>query len=234
MITRVSVFLFAGLFLAGSLLSQDDSSTNMAKVPESEKAIRAKLAQAILDGSIPLHRLPTASTSADNRIFSTLEKKMSVKIESERLDKLLRRIATEHGIRVWLNTAELDFLGISAQTPISLELSSKRLRSVLSLLLEPLQLTFMVRNNVLEITSKGSAESAPLNRVYKIPMPISKDMDSLLNVVQQNVSPDTWLAAGGTSRVLPLGDLLIVSAPLTTHYDVQDLLARIVEKQKSR
>lgn len=52
------------------------------------------------------------------------------------------------------------------------------------------------------------------------------DFDTLMNLIQQTIDPDSWLAAGGTSSILPYPSNLsiVVSAPQTTHEKITDLL----------
>lgn len=52
------------------------------------------------------------------------------------------------------------------------------------------------------------------------------DFDTLMNLIQQTIDPDSWLANGGTSTILPYPSnlSLVVSAPQTTHEKITDLL----------
>ncbi|MFK7738281.1 MAG: hypothetical protein AB8B50_19815, partial [Pirellulaceae bacterium] len=52
------------------------------------------------------------------------------------------------------------------------------------------------------------------------------DFDTLMNLIQQTIDPDSWLLNGGTSTILPYpANLsLVVSAPQTTHEKITDLL----------
>ncbi|GAB5402659.1 MAG: general secretion pathway protein GspD [Aureliella sp.] len=52
------------------------------------------------------------------------------------------------------------------------------------------------------------------------------DFDTLMNLIQQTVVPDSWLANGGTSSIIPYpANLsLVISAPQTTHEKVAELL----------
>ncbi|MCR9294719.1 MAG: general secretion pathway protein GspD [bacterium] len=52
------------------------------------------------------------------------------------------------------------------------------------------------------------------------------DFDTLINLIQQTIDPDSWLANGGTSTLLPYPSnlSLVVSAPQTTHEKITDLL----------
>lgn len=52
------------------------------------------------------------------------------------------------------------------------------------------------------------------------------DFDTLMNLIQQTIEPDSWLANGGTNTILPYPSNLsiVVSAPQTTQERITDLL----------
>lgn len=52
------------------------------------------------------------------------------------------------------------------------------------------------------------------------------DFDTLMNLIQQTIEPDSWLAAGGQSTMLqyPANLSIVVSAPQTTHEKIAELL----------
>ena len=52
------------------------------------------------------------------------------------------------------------------------------------------------------------------------------DFDTLINLIQQTIEPDSWLQNGGTNTILPYPSnlSLVVSAPQTTHERITDLL----------
>lgn len=52
------------------------------------------------------------------------------------------------------------------------------------------------------------------------------DFDTLMNLIQQTIEPDSWLINGGTNTILPYPSNLsiVVSAPQTTHERITDLL----------
>ncbi|MFK7736750.1 MAG: type II secretion system protein GspD [Pirellulaceae bacterium] len=52
------------------------------------------------------------------------------------------------------------------------------------------------------------------------------DFDTLMNLIQQTIVPDSWLANGGSSNILPYPSnlSLVISAPQTTHEKVAELL----------
>ncbi|QDV23121.1 type II secretion system protein GspD [Aureliella helgolandensis] len=52
------------------------------------------------------------------------------------------------------------------------------------------------------------------------------DFDTLMNLIQATIDPDSWLQAGGTSTILqyPSNLSIVVSAPQTTHEKIAELL----------
>src|SRR5690606_22423926 len=117
------------------------------------------------------------------------------------------------------------------------------LRSALRLLLESKGLVYMVRNEVLHITTPEAAEAKLLTCVYDVrdlnsfltrpdksgrPIP---DYDSLIDAIISCVAPESWAEAGGGEaeiRPLPPG-LLVVSQTRMVHDEVAALLATIRE-----
>lgn len=237
MLSRLLGILLLSNFFVTSVMSQEpgastEKTKNFASKEDEQKA-RKELAQAILDGAIPLNRLPAKVTDPDRRVLAALETPCSINFEAKPLYAVLEEIADDHKIRVWLNTPELDLKGIPSNTLITAKASGIELRVLLAKTFRPLNLAFTVRNGALEITTNESADTVLINRLMMLPPELAKDLGSVLNAVQQSIEPEGWLAAGGNSSILPLGNLLILRAPLSTQYAVQDLLAEMANKIKA-
>ncbi|MCU0876985.1 MAG: hypothetical protein MUF06_04245 [Pirellulaceae bacterium] len=76
-------------------------------------------------------------------------------------------LAAEHEIPIELKTKTLTDAGVNIDTPITKSLSGITLRSALRILLSELELTYMVKDEVLQITTPEDAES-PDNMVTKV------------------------------------------------------------------
>jgi hypothetical protein len=76
-------------------------------------------------------------------------------------------LAVEHEIPIQLKTKVLTDAGVNIDTPITKSLSGITLRSALRILLSELELTYMVKDEVLQITTPEDAES-PDNMVTKV------------------------------------------------------------------
>ncbi|MBX3423955.1 MAG: hypothetical protein KF752_20550 [Pirellulaceae bacterium] len=102
-------------------------------------------------------------------IYSALKQSTSNnQFNGQPLSQVIQGLADEFKIPMWMNLAELENDGIEPDAPITLELPPISLRSLLRLLLEPLNLTYIVRNEVLEITTLASVEKDPVTRIYPV------------------------------------------------------------------
>ena len=63
-----------------------------------------------------------------------------------------------HGIEIELDTRALDDASIPRDTPVTRSIKGVTLRSALNLLLDHLDLTYMIQNGVLKITTKEEAQ----------------------------------------------------------------------------
>ncbi len=73
------------------------------------------------------------------------------------------------GIPIVLNNAEIELGGLAdVDTPITLNIPPVTLRSMLRLILDPLELTYIIKDEVLQITTKDNANEEPIRRVYPV------------------------------------------------------------------
>lgn len=107
--------------------------------------------------------------------------------------------------------------------------------------LEPHDLTCVVRHGKLQITTTENAEAYPVVRVYDVTSLVAVqarggkmvvDVSGLIDTIQISVSPDTWEILGGLStiskNILNNRCLLVIRAPTMVHIDVQQLLDQFV------
>lgn len=72
------------------------------------------------------------------------------------------------GVNVVLDVNALSQLGVDLDTPVTLSLNAVTMKSALRLLLRPLELTYVVRDGVLYITTSESAEQDLITKVYPV------------------------------------------------------------------
>ena len=119
------------------------------------------------------------------------------------LRELIAEIKDSHPIPIHIDAAACEDAGLDLDTPVTKAISGISLRSGLRLLLDDFDLTYLVKNEVLLITTKDRAAENLLIMTYPV---LAGDMDfqSLLCFIQNTVAPETWDCAGGLGTIQPL------------------------------
>jgi general secretion pathway protein D len=84
------------------------------------------------------------------------------------LSEVIQFVQRKHEIQVQLDTKALADAGVGTDTTITCNVRDVKLSSALELLLGPLDLTHVVRNEVLAITTKSEAEGILSTKVYPV------------------------------------------------------------------
>jgi hypothetical protein len=149
------------------------------------------------------------------------------------LQDVLMQLGDEYGIPIQLDKVALEEAGIGTDSPVTMTLHNISLHSALRLILHRLQLTWMVRDEVLMVTTKESAEKDLDTCVYNVQGLVEdsdpKSVKALMDVICGCVQTDTWAVnGGGQAEILPLpSGLLVVSQTQAAQEQVSMLLNKI-------
>jgi hypothetical protein len=168
-------------------------------------------------------------TPAERRIEKALQEPITIDTTNESLNHLARRLSDEVGINIRLDTRALEDFGIAPETSISMEQVDVPLREALRAELAEEELSVLIKDEVLWITTPWQSEAALLNRVYPIGDLIRtaqglREPESLLQTLMALIEPDSWDDWGGAGSMRELGDILVVSAELSMQERVVELL----------
>jgi hypothetical protein len=157
------------------------------------------------------------------------------------LEEVVAFIQDTYNIPVELDTPALDEIGIGPDEPITIDVRDISLRSALRLLLKQLQLTYVIEDEVLMITTPTEAEAMLTICVYDVRDLIAgprdaAGVDTLIDTIIQTVSTDTWAVNGGGEAAIRSvsGGLIVVSQMQAVHEQIRGLLETIREVQKAR
>jgi hypothetical protein len=153
----------------------------------------------------------------------------------------------QHGIEIQLDLAALTGAGVGTDTPVNSHVSGVSLRSGLKLLLDQLELTYVIRNEVLLITSKTQAEQLLDTKVYPVGdlvrpeddglvVGMKPDFNTLIESITTTIAPTTWDEVGGpgSAAPFPIADALVVSQTDEVHEEIEKLLAWLRETRGKR
>ena len=107
-------------------------------------------------------------TPGEAKIREALLQECSIDFQNIPIEDALDYLKTKHGIEIQLDQQALSDLAIGPSTPVTRSASRIRLRSALRLILEDLGLTWVVRDDVLLVTSVERADSMTTTRVYDV------------------------------------------------------------------
>ncbi|MCH7688745.1 MAG: hypothetical protein IH899_19030, partial [Planctomycetes bacterium] len=93
-------------------------------------------------------------TEREKEIENSLTRQISLHFERARLIDVIKHIAAVTNINVMLDTLGLEDEGIDSNTLVTIDVDRIMLKSALNLLLKPMNLDYMVENEVLNVTSR--------------------------------------------------------------------------------
>ncbi|HET6879421.1 MAG TPA: VWA domain-containing protein [Pirellulales bacterium] len=104
----------------------------------------------------------------EEAILAALDEKTELDFAEQPLSDVIDYLKQRHDIEIQLDQKALTDAGVGSDTPITRSIKGITLRSALKLILSELDLTYLIRNEVLMITSKTEAESMLTTRVYPV------------------------------------------------------------------
>ena len=108
-------------------------------------------------------------TPQEMEIQKALNKQVELKFDGQTLSQVMDTLSKMTGVNIHLNQNALHSEGITSDTPVSLNLTQPvSLKSALTLILEPMQLGYVVRNEVLDVVSKNSKDANTYAQVYYV------------------------------------------------------------------
>lgn len=95
--------------------------------------------------------------ASERKIFQALNERGELSFNNQPLSAVMKFFQEAYGIPIVINERALEVENVTPDEPITLELPALTFRSALNLILEPLNLTYVIENEVLLITSKTIA-----------------------------------------------------------------------------
>lgn len=179
---------------------------------------------------IATDRWSAGASDREAAIAEMLDQMVSFSFVEEPLHTAVRQISEAHDIPIVVDARALEEIGLSFEEPVSLTLQNVSLRSFLRLMLRSLDLTYLIKDEVMQITTIEAAEQNLINRIYFLeglggP---GDEADSVRKLVMATVVPDTWDDLGGPSGITPFAvddrPAIVVSTTSDVHDQIQDLL----------
>lgn len=125
-------------------------------------------------------------------IEAALEQPTEVTFTDSPLEEALNYLEDLHHIKIWLDKQALQNEGVAADQSVTLVMTGITLKSALGMILEPLNLDYVMKNDVLVITLAAKANGHFETRVYDVSGLKSVPPSELDQIIRSTIAPDTW------------------------------------------
>jgi hypothetical protein len=173
-------------------------------------------------------RVVDPSTS-EEKILATLTRPTKMQFVEIPLRDAVASLAEQHKLTIRLDDAKLSDEGIQIEQPVTLTVENVSLKSGLNLLLSPLQLTWVIRDEVLQFTTKADARRQLETRVISIQslLKVGHDPDDLIDMLTATIHPETWEQSGGQGAVRMILGTLVIRQTQEIQFEVRRVLAEL-------
>lgn len=177
------------------------------------------------------------STPQTQKIEAALDQPTEMDFVDTPLKDIVDFLKSRHGIEIQLDNKALGDAGVTPDTTFTHQLKTIPLRVALSLLLADKDLDYVIKDDVLLITTADVAKATTEVVVYPVGdllgPPGAKwddlDYDSLIEVITSTVSPESWDTNGGPGSIplVPNCKALVILQTQRIHRDIRHLLTEL-------
>jgi hypothetical protein len=183
--------------------------------------------------------LLSSYSPAERKILAALETTADFECANAPLLEVIDDFFLKHRIPFVLCHSKLEEATIDLEMPLTLRMKGVTLRAVLHSLLEQAGLTYVICDDVLQVTTPEDAWSRMRTVVYDVrDLVVVKggiDFDSLIELITTTVHPDNWDDGSGPG---PLQNFspgwLVLCQTDSMHEEMADLLTRLREQLHAR
>ena len=160
------------------------------------------------------------------RLEQQLKTRIDIDFENTPLKEVLNDLRDMHGINIVPDKPALDEAGISLDSPISMKLERVALKSALKLILRQVKLTYIIKDDVLQITTREHAQQR--RATYQVADLVNDQWTEarLIDLVTKSVAPRSWSVSGGKGTIVYSGKTGLLAVFQTS--DVQEQVADMV------
>jgi hypothetical protein len=148
----------------------------------------------------------TQLTAKERAIFQALDSAIPAQFKDSPLDAVLDYIMAYTGLVIVVDKRALEEVGASYSSPITANLKGATVRTVLRKILSELGLTYVIKDEVIQVVTALQAKSMLVTKVYYIgdllrPWFLVEDAARLIDLIQRTIEPASWQVNGGTGTI---------------------------------
>ena len=178
------------------------------------------------------------SSEAQVRIETILDTPANFDYLDMPFSEVIEDISYTYQLPIVLDRGPLDDYGLDTASPVNSNLSGISVRSALRLLLREMELSYMIRDEVLVITTPEEVKARSQVALYPLSNELAGDQDNewLVEVITSLIATDTWTTNGGSASIVYIPHLRTLAVRQTGDVlsEIGKLLSSLEEVAKSR
>lgn len=177
--------------------------------------------------------LPRASKALrEAAIAAALEESTDLDFQEQPLTDVFDFLKQKHQIEIQLDVKALTDAGVGSDTPITRHIKGITLDSALDLMLNELDLTWLIHDEVLYITSNAAAQNMIETRVYPVrdlldPLADDLNYESLIEVLAEAATASGTSPHPHSIRIYRPAAALVITRSVLVHRRVEKLLKEL-------
>lgn len=181
------------------------------------------------------------------RIYEALREKRDFEFTKLPLFDALKQLAEPHQVQLSIDHKALADEGVRIDAPVTCSAKGLSYKAALKLLLDEQDLTYVIRHEVLLITTKTEAENLLAIKVYPVfdlvvrpPDALANrpglDFQSLIENITANIAPTSWDEVGGPGGIQQFTNsgALVISQTTEIHEEIAEYLKAHREVAKAQ
>lgn len=170
----------------------------------------------------------------ESRILMSLDATCDVNFVDMPLKDAISFLEASHEIPIRIDAAALEAVGTTGDTLVTLTDNQNSLSNVLDLLLEPFELDYIIKNDVMTITNKSTANRFDEVRIYDTSRISNMESSDLIQMIRE-IFPEAAKDRDKSSGMVAQGNnRLIVRHPRRIHEKIVDLLNKLEASEEAR
>ena len=149
-------------------------------------------------------------TAKEKAIFSGLNSSMTVRLKNASFDGVIDYIRAKTGLSIIVDPGALKEADVSSDTPVSVDLRDVSVRTVLHKVLADVGLTYVIRNEAIQVVSPATAKQMMVTKTYYIRDLLpggwgffsAVQAEQLIEMIQSTVEPQSWKVNGGDGTIV--------------------------------
>jgi hypothetical protein len=160
-------------------------------------------------------------TAKEKAVFQALNSTMSVRFKDSRLEDVIEYLRTIAGLNILFDPVSMEDAGVTYDSPVSVNVKGVTVRFLLRKIVADLGLTYVIKDEVIEVMSPKKAQDLMVARTYYVGDLVANRWQAaqMIDLIQSTIDPESWRANGGAGTIVyhPLTRSLVIKQSAEFH-----------------